>query len=147
MGYQRPGLIAGVVLWTMLAVWYWGDVRERYWILHDGVRTIGHVTGEGGHNVIYYTYRAAGTRFSGGGPRDYRDERYAHVGVGGESVVWYSASHPWISTPCRPDSVLDGSLMGIFIVTLVDLFFVGLLVLSWTGGKSVSPERGVWGPR
>jgi hypothetical protein len=133
-------MIAAVVVTTTFAVMYWRETRERYWILHDGVRSTARVTSEGGHDTIHYTYSAAGTSFSGRGPRDYRDERYAHVGIGGESVVWYSASHPWISTPRWPDSVLIG-LPWIVVVTLVDLLFVALLLLSWTGRKPDSLER------
>ena len=123
-------MIAGVVVLTFFAFMYCRHARENYWILRDGIQTTAKVTGEGTHNTIDYTYRVGGTTYSGNGHREYR-EGLPRVTTGGESVVWYSASHPWLSTPRRPDAVFVGFPWLVIVVAMDFLCGPVLLILTW----------------
>lgn len=116
-----------VVVLTIAVIMCGRNIHESNWILRDGVLTTAHVTGVGSHNCVYYTYSVAGTHYSGYGTREYRDPRYASVGTGGQTVLWYSASHPWISSPLRPRAMYDGSPF-VIIASALDLLFVACLI-------------------
>jgi hypothetical protein len=135
---ERITMIFPVLGLTAFAAMYWSGARERYWILTDGQQTMAQVTDVGGHNSIYYTYSAGGTNFTSHGPREYRDPRYSNVGTGGTSTVWYSASHPWISTPRHPDAVVE-ALPWIVLVTLFDILCLAALIHSWSKPSSGEP--------
>jgi hypothetical protein len=84
--------------------------------------------------VIYYTYSVGRASFTGHGQREYRDARYERVGIGARTVVWYSASHPWISTSRRPDATLYG-LPWLVVVLLLDFAMIWGLVDRWRDGR------------
>ncbi|HEX4797441.1 MAG TPA: hypothetical protein VH370_26845 [Humisphaera sp.] len=96
-----PALVLG---WGIF-LWFSG-AYTRYWVLRDGVQGTALITDEGSHGTVYYTYSAAGAGYTGHSHRDWRNKQYGQVGVGGTAPVWYSNSHPWLSSLPTPDPTL-----------------------------------------
>jgi len=79
--------------------------RVHYWLTTDGQQAIAVITAEHQHNVVDYQYAVDGKKYKGTSQRNWENVKYRDVAVGGDSVVYYSASHPWLSsleTPCFP---------------------------------------------
>lgn len=58
--------------------------------------------------------------YIGASGRSYRDARYARVQTGDHSPVWYSVSHPWVSTLREPEPPSTGfSPIGVPIVLFI----------------------------
>jgi hypothetical protein len=121
-----PALVLG---WGIF-LWF-GRAYARYWVLRDGTRGMALVTAEGDHATVYYTYSAAGTRYSGRSHRDWEDARHRDVGVGERAPVWYSRSHPWLSSLPRPRPTLYG-----FPWVLAALAFEALFVVTMVAPRS-----------
>jgi hypothetical protein len=109
-------------------------------VLRDGIQAPARVTDTGSRKTIYYTYAAGGKTFTGHGPREYRDPLQANVGVGRDTPVWYSASHPWLSSPRRPEMVLE-AFPWIVLVTLFDLLLIALLIWTWQSPPATTLSR------
>jgi hypothetical protein len=98
-------------------------IRANYWLLQDTQQGMAVVTRElpSGHNWVAYKYTVAGNEYTGESARSWRDRRYAEVRVGEKSVVFFSSSHPWVSTLRMPDGIVEG--MPVVLVVLVLEFF------------------------
>ena len=83
---------------------------HSYWLLRDGQRGTAVVLSEhwGGHNAVNYEYVVNGTRYTGAGHRNWHEEKDGSVQPGQKSVVYYSASHPWLSALDMPRSAVEG---------------------------------------
>jgi len=92
---------------------WWGD----YWLLRDGQRSTGLVTGTTGRNSVVYRYTVNEKEYKGRCPRNWRDPKYSRVGPGEETVIYYSASHPWISCVNKPEAVGVG--LPVWLLALV----------------------------
>jgi hypothetical protein len=100
-----------------------------------------------GHNGVAYRYTVNHNEYTGKRMRNYRDPRYRNVHPGDKSVVYYSASHPWMSSLRRPDRIGEG-----LPVALLALLFETIAVITlinpqhkWAfntkGGKQSSPTN------
>ena len=98
----------------------------NYWLLRDAQKGTAIVTKElwSGHNAVGYRYVVDQKQYSGHSGRNWQDKSYSKVQVGEESVVYFSASHPWLSLLYMPRAVLEG-LPVIIIVLIVEAFEIG----------------------
>src|SRR5215831_6445075 len=98
---------------------------KNHWLLTDPQEGMAVITKEhwGGHGRFVYKYAVSGTRYTGVSSRNWQDPKYSSVGPGGESIVYYSASHPWISLLFKPRTVVEG-LPGIIIVLCFEFFAI-----------------------
>ncbi|HTS18345.1 MAG TPA: hypothetical protein VMP11_12280 [Verrucomicrobiae bacterium] len=70
--------------------------------------------------------------YTGHSRRNRQDKKYANVQVGETSVVYFSASHPWLSRLSMPQAVLEG-LPAILLVLVLEIFAV-ITTINPTGG-------------
>ena len=127
--------IVCILAFTGLSIVYWRVIYRNYWILKDGVQSTGIVTEVDRGAAIHYRYVVRETTYFGYGRREYRNHMDIEVGVDGNSVVWYSSSHPWLSVANRPTTVLF-ALPWIVIVMGLDLLCIVGLVKSWATPSS-----------
>jgi hypothetical protein len=119
-------LVIVIVLGLFLVSWISG-VRAGYWLMKDAQEGIAIVTKDlwTGHNGVAYRYAVNHKEYTGKGMRNYQDPRYRNVHPGDKSVVYYSASHPWMSSLRRPDRIGEG-----LPVVLLVLLFEAMAVIT-----------------
>lgn len=74
-----------------------------------------------------YRYSVNGKNYSGVCGRNWQDPKYSGVEAGEESIVYYSASHPWISCLRKPRTVIEGLpviLIALFLEVLAAMTIV-----------------------
>jgi hypothetical protein len=108
-GARWTGLILAIVLGQFLYL----RARSAWtnsWLLNDAQKGTAIITRElwSGHNAVGYRYVVDQSQYSGRSGRTWQDPKYSKVKVGEESVVFFSASHPWLSRLYMPQSVLEG---------------------------------------
>jgi hypothetical protein len=83
---------------------------SEYWLLKDGKQGMAVVTKElwSGHNAVAYRYTVNYIEYAGQSGRNYRIPQYSHVLPGEQSIVYYSSSHPWLSSLRMPEVVGQG---------------------------------------
>ena len=133
----RGARLAGLVLAMVMGQFLFLRVRStwtNYWLPTDARKGTAIVTKElwSGHNAVGYEYVVAQKQYRGHSGRNWQDQKYSNVQVGEESVVYFSASHPWLSRLYMPRAVLEG-LPVIIVVFILELFAV-ITVLRPTGG-------------
>ncbi len=101
----------------------------NYWLLQDGQQGMAIVTNElwSGHNAVGYRYTVNEKEYTGRSGRNWKIEKYSKVPVGGESVVYFSASHPWLSLLYEPRTVIEG-LPVVIIVMFFEFFAVATII-------------------
>jgi hypothetical protein len=123
----------------------WND----YWLLKDGRESMAVVTYPlwTGHNAVAYRYTVDGKAYTGKSGRNYRDPRYRDVQAGVESVVYYSVSHPWLSSLRKPEGVGTGwPLVVLLVLPLETLALITMIhprsrwALNFTGQGSSLPS-------
>ncbi len=113
-----------------------------YWLAADGEQSIALITKERAHGVVSYRYSANDHEYTGASQRNWENERYRNVHTGQESIVYFSASHPWISsleTPCFPPRT---TLLHVLV-----LLFLGSWVFLWlerSRGSSAAPAARIF---
>jgi hypothetical protein len=122
------GLIIAIALGDFLFL----QVRSawtNYWLLKDGQPGMAIVTKDywGGHNVVVYEYAVNQKHYTGRSSRSWQEPRYRNVRAGDESVVYFSASHPWLSLLNKPRIVVEG-LPVVIIVLGLELFAVVTII-------------------
>jgi hypothetical protein len=102
---------------------------ENYWVLKDGQTATALVIGLhwSGHGNVDYTYFVKEKEYKGYSRRDWRNARYATVEIGDRCPVFFSASHPWLSSLYRPEEVLEG-LPVVLLGLLFETFAVATLI-------------------
>jgi hypothetical protein len=125
MAFWRKRLLATVpALFLGWGIYGWfNGAHTRYWVLRDGAQSVAVITAEGSHGTVYYTYFAAGAQYAG---RSHRD-RDSQVGIGGRSPVWYSSSHPWLSSLPKPEPALHG-FPWVVIASAFELLFLSAII-------------------
>ena len=120
-----PAIALGYFIASM--AWRW---RTDYWVLADGQPSMALITGESwaGHGVVDYEYEVHRTKYTGRSQKNWREEKYRRVGLGGKSIVYFSTSHPWLSALDRPETVGVGWPVVVLVVLPIELFFVVTLV-------------------
>jgi len=97
---------------------------RNYWLCKDGRQGTAIITLELDHKGVAYRYCVAGVDYTGGGGRSWQDPKYAKVIVGGHSVVYYSRSHPWLSSLNHQDTPLPPGLPVVIGVWALEGFLV-----------------------
>lgn len=102
---------------VFLSLFLFGQARtvwRKYWILRDGRRSTALVTRKYGHELVDYSFHVNGKEYKGTDREKYvsQEHRYEDVTLGGEAVVYFSSSHPWLSSLARPDSILPDGFLG-----------------------------------
>jgi hypothetical protein len=110
-----------------------GEARSMwtsYWLLRDRQQGSAVVTKEHGHNVVDYSYRVNGKAYRGTDRRRYltQEHRYVNIFVGGEAVVYFSSSHPWLSALTPPDNILPAGFPGTLLFLAMEIWFLITLV-------------------
>ena len=104
-----------------------------HWVLTDAQDGTALVTQEhwSGHGSVDYQYTVGQNQFKGFSVRNPKDQK--KVEIGGQTTVYFSASHPWLSLLYKPDpeDVLPG-----FPVILVALAFEAFAVITIIKPKS-----------
>ena len=133
----RGARLAALVLALALGQFLFLRVRSawsNYWLLTDAQKGTAVVTKElwSGHNAVGYRYVVDQRQYTGHDARNWQDPKYSKVQVGEESVVYFSASHPWLSQLCMPRAVLEG--VPVIIVVLVLESFAVITTIKPTSG-------------
>src|SRR5437588_4539877 len=120
--------IAALILAIGLRQFLHLRVREAwtsYWLLKDAQKDTALVTKElwSGHKAVGYKYVVNGRQYAGHGGRNWDDPKYRDAKVGQESVVYFSASHPWLSQLSMPRTILEGPPV-VLIVLGLELFAI-----------------------
>lgn len=75
--------------------------------------------------------------------RNWKDDKYNKIGIGEQTVVYFSASHPWLSLLYKPDRYLD--ILPLLIALTLEFFVVMTAVnpkskwaLNLDGGKKAA---------
>lgn len=107
---------------------------KNYWLLKDPQQGMAVITKEhwSGHGRVVYRYSVNSTEYSGASSRNWQDPKYSSVQSGGQSVVYFSASHPWISLLFQPRAVIEG-LPGIIIVLFFEFFAIMTIIKPGSG--------------
>ena len=77
----------------------------------------------GGHGMYDYRYVVDGRGYTGISYRDWQDPKYSNAQPGGEAVVYFSVSRPWLSLLYKPSAVIEG-LPVLVVVFILELFAV-----------------------
>jgi hypothetical protein len=88
---------------------------------------------------VGYEYVVDQKHYSGRSGRNWKDQK--EVQVGEESVVYFSASHPWLSLLYMPQTVLEG-LPVIIIVLVLEAFAVITIIRPKSGWAFSLIEKG-----
>jgi len=120
---------------------------RNYWLLEDSQQAVAIVSKEhwSGHKLVVYQYVVNGKQYTGTSFRNWEDPRYGNVQAGGESVVYFSASHPWLSLLYKPRTVVEG-LPVLIIVLVLEVFAVVTIIRpksSWAYDLNDRKEKHV----
>ena len=131
---RLAGLIIAILMGSLL-VGAAGQAWRNYWLLTDGQQGMATVIEKhwGGHGRVVYRYSVDGTVYTGVGNRNWEDPRYSKVQPGDESVVYYSASRPWISQLHKPRTVIDDLALPMMILVAIIEFFAVMTVVNPKG--------------
>jgi hypothetical protein len=99
-------ILRAAQIWLVLTVLFFGfilvggirDFRECYWLKKDAKRGTAIITEQRQHGVVEYRYTVDQHEYTGRSQRNQEQEKYRNVGPGEESPVYFSASHPWLSS-------------------------------------------------
>jgi len=105
-----------------------------YWLRTDSQQGIAKVTADywGGHGQVVYYYDVNQKHYTGISGTNWKDPRYDNVRPGGKAVVYYSASHPWLSALYMPDTVVEG-LPVLIIAFLIELVAIVTIIYPGSG--------------
>jgi hypothetical protein len=120
--------VIGLVLAAILGHFLIGQVRgawRNYWLMTDGQYGMATITKPywGGHDLYDYRYVVGGREYTAISYRDWQAPRYSNVQPGGVAVMYFSASHPWLSLLYKPHSIFEG-LPVLIVVFILELFAV-----------------------
>lgn len=109
---SSPPRLSALILALPLAWWLYLQARSswiNYWLLKDCQQAMAVVTEDywGGHGRVVYRYIVNEQPYTGLSSRNWKDEKSSKVGIGEQTVVYFSASHPWLSLLYKPDRYLD----------------------------------------
>lgn len=93
--------------------------------------------------MVNYTFRVNGKEYKGTDRERYisQDHRYEDVTLGGETVVHFSSSHPWLSSLARPESILPDGFLGILVFLLFDILLIRTLIDPNSKNAYAAPRR------
>ncbi|PYU33229.1 MAG: hypothetical protein DMG31_09365 [Acidobacteria bacterium] len=134
--------VVAVFLGWLLFGWT-TDTWRSYWLRKDGQQGIAVVTKElwTGHDSVAYRYTVNEKEYAGQSMRNWREQKYSRVGLGERSVVYFSASHPWLSLLFKPDTAVEGLPVLLLVVVLEALALLTIInpksrwALNFSGTK------------
>src|SRR5271157_6079448 len=105
--------IIGLVLAAILGDFLLGFLQNawrNHWLMTDAQQGMATITEPywGGHNQFDYRYVVDGREYTGISYRDWQDPKYSNAQPGGEAVVYFSVSRPWLSLLYKPSAVIEG---------------------------------------
>ena len=129
-GARLTGLVLALVLGQFLFLRARSAWRD-YWLLRDAREGSALVTKDRlSHDVVDYVYAVDQKEFSGHSGRNWKDQK--KVEVGEKTVVYFSASHPWLSLLYMPEGVLEG-LPFILVALVFEVFAVITIIRPKSG--------------
>jgi hypothetical protein len=139
MGEIRRGAAVWIVFSALFFVFFAGPChfRESYLLANDTKQTMAVLTEKQQHGVYSYKYSVADREYSGASQRNWESEKYRNVEVGERAVVFYSASHPWISSLEEPQSLPRDTG---FYVGVPFVIGVAIVLILWKRPKGVRAD-------
>jgi len=124
--------IVGIIVACVLGWFLFGQVRSAwlsYWLLRDAQTEMAVVTKFlwTGHGVVEYRYVVQGHEYAGHSRRNWQDPRYSNVQAGEKAVVYFSASHPWLSCLYMPRTLVEGAPV-VLIVIFLESLAIGTII-------------------
>ena len=115
----------------------------KYWLLRDQQQATAIVTREHEHSVVDYSYRVRGNDYKGTDRRRYltQEHRYVGVTVGGEAVVYFSSSHPWLSALTPPDNIIPDGFPGVILFLALEIWFIITIINPNSRWAYKNPRR------
>jgi Protein of unknown function (DUF3592) len=126
----RVAAATAAVLLIAFVVSYLRQGYSHLWVHHDGSPGIAVVMDTGMNGTVYYTYTVGGTTYSGHSQKNWQDVRYRQAQVGEHSSVWYSSSHPWLSSLPQPSVGVDIGLLPLMLCFLLIGVFCGSFAIA-----------------
>jgi hypothetical protein len=122
----------GLAVAIVLGQFFYLRIHEgwmSYWLLKDNQQGTAEVTGNdwGGHGRVDYIYAVNHQQYAGVSGKNWKDPRSDSVQPGNKTIVYYSASHPWISALYVPDTMIAGWPV-IIIASLIELIAIITIV-------------------
>src|SRR4051794_24312837 len=104
--FVAPHILRAAKIWLSLTVIFYGfilvggmrDFWECYWLTRDAKQGMAIVTKERQHGLVEYRYMVEQREYTGESQRNHEQEKYRNVHLGEESLVYFSASHPRLSS-------------------------------------------------
>ena len=115
-----PALMLGGFILSFVHVYWTG-----FWLTEDSSQTTATINDERSHGVVDYSYTVAGGHYVGHSQRS--RQTWPGPAVGGQAPVYFSASHPWLSSLQPPTFPPQGALFMI-IPILFELLFVMTII-------------------
>lgn len=124
--------LAGLFMAIVLGDFFFLQVRSdwrNYWLRTDPQQGMATIMKKywGGHGNYVYQYSVNLKQYAGRSQRNWRDPQYSNVLPGDQAVVFYSASHPWLSQLYKPDTVIQG-LPVLVIAFLIELIAIVTII-------------------
>jgi hypothetical protein len=101
---------------------YWAD----FWIFQSPKQVTATVTAQQSHGVCEYQYVVNGIPYVGHGQRGRNLPQQAQVGT--PVLVYFSASHPWLSSPDTPGFSPWQALTIMALLLVAELFLVKAVI-------------------
>jgi hypothetical protein len=120
------GLIAAFLILYLHLSWM------GFWLRTDGVQVTAMITAEHSKGQVDYKYNVNGREYAGSSQRNWSHEKYRNVHVGEESIMYYSSSHPGVSSLQDPEFPPSG-LPVVIVALVMEFFFVETIINP--GGK------------
>jgi hypothetical protein len=122
--YQR---LAAVALLSIPIVGRLPPLWTDYWLAFDAQRSLAVITKEHSHGVVDYRYVVNKAEYLGCSMRNWDEPKFRDVGVGQESVVFFSSSHLWLSSLEAPGFSAHTAIPT-FIVIMLEMAFTAALI-------------------
>jgi len=142
--------VLGLVLAAILGDFLIGQGREawrNYWLMIDSKQGMATITKPswGGHDMYDYQYVVDRKEYTGVSDRDWQSLKYSDVQPGGQAVVYFSASRPWLSHLYKPSAIIEG--LPVLVVAFFFEFFAVITVIrpesKWAfnlSGRDAKPK-------
>src|SRR5262245_22775708 len=115
-----------LLLGHQLRLYFYG-VWTDHWLNKDGKTTRAFVTQTHPKRVFDYRYTVNGIEYSGTSVRDWEDEKVHELRKGEETTVYFSASHPWLSS-MQSDRLTWEAIPIVVLILLFELLFLAVLL-------------------
>ena len=94
--------------------------------MKDGLQGMAAITQEHSKRIMDYKYTVDQKEYEGKSRSNWEGE-YKGVRVGDACVMYFSASHPWLSALYKPRAVVEG-LPALIVALLFESFFIATVI-------------------